>query len=103
MSMENKRAYSQGQFQSLELDTSAYSYNDDEGVFIATLDIKVWGNKMNLLAFFTFEDGRKVISSAPHFQKHFGLPDISVGRKLELTYAPSRKGNVYLTAVKELT
>ena len=102
MSMENKRAYSQGQFQSLELDTSAYSYNDDEGIFIATLDIKIWGNKLNLLAFFTFEDGRKIISSAPHFQKHYGLPDIPIDTKLELTYAPNSKGKVYLMAVKPL-
>ena len=97
-----KNAYSQGQFHDLEMDTSEYQFNYKAGVFRATLDIKVWGKSKNLLAFFTLEDGRKFISSAPYFQKYYGLPDIPFGSKVEITYAPTKRGKVYLMAVKEL-
>ena len=100
--METKRAYSQMQFKQLELDTCEYKYNNDKGVFIATLDIKLWGKKKNLLAFFTFDNGQKVISSAPSFQDYYGIADIPIGAKLELTYTANKKGAVYLTAVREL-
>jgi hypothetical protein len=100
--MENKHAYSQLQFQSLEMDTRDYLFNDEEGVFYVTLDIKVWGNNKNLLAFFTLEDGRKFISSAPYFQKYYELPEMPIGSKVEITYAPNRKGKVYLIGVKKI-
>ena len=100
--MKNKNAYSQAQFQSLEMDTHDYLFNEEEGVFKATLDIKLWGNNKNLLAFFTLEDGRKFISSAPFFRQYFGLPDIPSGSNVEISYAPNKKGKVFLMNVKKI-
>jgi hypothetical protein len=100
--MEDKRAYSKAQFQALGIDTNDYKFNNQAGVFRATLDIKLWGNSRNLLAFFTLEDGRKVIASAPWFKEYCGLPDIFLGTKVEISYAQSAKGKVYLDEVRKV-
>jgi len=100
--MEEKRAYSQAQFQALGIDTDDYKFNQQAGTFTAILDIKVWGNNKNVLAFFTVDDGRKFIASVPDFKGFFGLPDIPLGTKLELTYAPNKKGKVYITEIQRL-
>lgn len=99
--MDEKRTYSQAQFKALALDTNAYQFNDQSGTFEATLDLKVWGNNKNLLSFFSLTDGRKFISSAPFYKQYFGLPDIPVGTKLIITYAPNIKGKVFLVDVRQ--
>ena len=98
--MEEKRAYSKKQFMALGIDTSEYKFNVQTGIFKAVLDLKVWGANKNILAFFTLEDGRKVISSAPCFKGYFGLADIPLGTDLEIMYAPNVKGKIYLTDVQ---
>ena len=95
-----KRAYSKRQFHALGIDTADYKFNEETGTFNAALDIKVWGANKNILAFFTFEDGRKVISSAPNFKGYYGLADIPLGAELEITYTPNAKGKIYLTDVR---
>ena len=70
---------------------SDYSFIDEEGVFRATLDNKMWG-RMNLTAFFTFEDGRRIMASAYQNDDYYlGLPDIDIGSELELTFLKGKK------------
>jgi len=98
--MKEKRAYSQAQFRALGIDTGDYKFNEQAGIYNATLDFKVWGKNKNILAFFTLEDGRKFISCAPHFKGYLGLADIQAGTDLDIMYTPNTKGKVYLTDVR---
>ena len=61
--MDDKNAYSKAQFQALGIDTNDYKFNNQAGTFSATLDIKLWGNSRNLLAFFTDRKSTRLNSS----------------------------------------
>ena len=49
---------------------------------------------MNLTAFFTFEDGRRIMASAYQNNDYYlGLPDIDVGSTLELTFLKGKRSS----------
>ena len=56
-----------------------YLTNEHEGVFKARLDCKRWGKKRNVLAYFTFEDGSKVMAAAWQNTGYLGIPEIEEG------------------------
>ena len=49
---------------------------------------------MNLTAFFTFEDGRRIMASAYQDNDYYlSLPDIDIGSELELTFVKGKKSS----------
>ena len=98
--MFEKRGLSKAQFAQSGYDTSDYCFIETEGIFEATLDLKVWGNRM-LKNFLTLEDGRKIIACTFHRENYLGMADIPLGSVLELTFKKSAKsGQVYIREVK---
>ena len=84
------KAYSFRQMQDAGIRVDNYKANEREGVFIATLDVKRWGKGRNILAYFTFEDGSKIMAAAWHNTAYLGLPDIEEGAHLKLTFKERR-------------
>lgn len=102
--MNHINAYSSDQFRALELDTSAYRYNQLEGTYAGRLDLKKWGKHQNMLIFCTMDDGQKLICSAPQMPNNYlGLKDIPMGAQVALTFGKSRNGKLRLDAVRELS
>ena len=83
--------------ESLNLDI--YRLAEREGVFDATLDLKRWGRKQNMLAYFTFADGDKIMASAWQDTGYLGIPDIRVGTAVRLTFRRAGSGKIYLRGV----
>ena len=81
--------------------TDEYQYIDREGTFEATLDDRCWGNSINILAFFTLADGRKIIASAWQKDNYLGIQDIEKGAKLLITFEKNKKGIPYLRKVEK--
>ena len=77
-----------------------YLTNEHEGVFKARLDCKRWGKKRNVLAYFTFEDGSKVMASAWQNTGYLGIPEIEEGAMLTLTFERAKNGISYLRKVE---
>lgn len=101
--MNHIHAYSSDQFRALELDTSAYHYNQLEGTYAGRLNLKKWGKHQNLLIFCTMDGGRKLICSAPQMpHDYLGLKDIPMGARVALTFGKSRNGKLRLETVREL-
>ena len=73
------KVYSFRQMQDAGIRVDNYKANEREGVFIATLDVKRWGKGRNILAYFTFEDGSKIMAAAWQNTGYLGLPDIEEG------------------------
>lgn len=96
--MEEKRALTRRQFASSDFDASGYSFNEQPGEFVATIDCKRWG-KTKLISYFTFEDGRKVVSVTWPRSNYRGLTDMPLGSKVKLTFRPSRTGTLNLMDV----
>lgn len=95
------RAYSQNQFIESGFDGKAYKFNEDEGVFTGTLACKKWGKKNNIIAYVDFDDGRKIMCTAfvaP--DDYLGIPEIEIGSRVKLTFAPNRLKNVRLKSVE---
>ena len=82
--------------------TDEYQYIDREGTFEATLDDSFWGNSINILAFFTLSDGRKIIASAWQKDNYLGIQDIEKGAKLLITFEKNKKGIPYLRKVERV-
>ena len=80
--------------------TDEYQYIDREGTFEATLDDSFWGKSINILAFFTLADGRKIIASAWQKDNYLGIQDIEKGAKLLITFEKNKKGIPYLRKVE---
>ncbi|MBR4634878.1 MAG: hypothetical protein IKO51_00765 [Clostridia bacterium] len=99
--MSNSRAKSHYQMYRTDFVFADYSFIDEEGTFTAVLDNKMWG-RMNLTAFFTLEDGRKIMASA--FQNdgnYLGLGEIDPGSTVELTFRGGKKSpRIYLRGVE---
>ena len=76
-----------------------YLTNERDGVFKARLDCKRWGKKRNILAYFTFEDGSKVMASAWQNTGYLGIPEIEEGARLMLTFERAKNGISYLRKV----
>ncbi len=94
------RAYSFRQMQSLGICVDDYKTNDNKGIFIAKLDYKRWGKNRNLLAYFTFENGNKVMASAWQNTDYLGIPEIEEGALLKLTFEKAKNGIPYLRKVE---
>lgn len=95
------RAYSSlRQMQNLGIRVDDYKTNESEGIFIARLDYKRWGKNRNVLAYFTFEDGSKVMASAWQNTGYLGLPEIEEDAMLTLTFEKAKNGICYLRKVE---
>ncbi len=55
---------------------------------------------MYVLAYFTFEDGSKVMASAWQNTGYFGIPEIEEGAMLTLTFERAKNGISYLRKVE---
>ena len=99
--MEEKKALSKRQFAQSDFSIEQYGLMDEEGTFRATLEFKRWGKKLNLLSYFTLEDGRKIFASSWQRDGYLGLPDIRLGSNVELTFKRAKKtGIAYLKTAK---
>lgn len=96
------RAYSSfAQLEEKGIHVDEYHFMEQEGAFQARLDFKRWGKAKNILAYFTFEDGRKVVASAWNDNDYLGIPEMEEGAVLMLTFKKSKKGKVYLRKVEK--
>ena len=95
------RAYSSlRQMQNLGICVDNYKTNEQDGVFKARLDCKRWGKNRNILAYFTFEDGSKVMAAAWQNTGYLGIPEIEEGAMLTLTFERAKNGISYLRKVE---
>ena len=78
-----------------------YVTAEQEGIFKATLDYKRWGRNRNVLAYFTLEDGRKIMASAWQDTGYLGIPEIPMGATVRLTFQKAKNGLAYLRGVEE--
>ena len=69
------RAYSLRQMRDLGIYVDDYKTNEKDGIFTARLDYKRWGKNCNVLAYFTFEDGSKIMASAWKNTGYLGIPE----------------------------
>ncbi len=96
------RADSLRQMQDLGICDDDYKTNENDGVFIARLDYKRWGKNRNILGFFTFENGKKIMASAWQNTGYLGIPEIEEGVMLMLTFEKAKNGIAYLRKVERL-
>ena len=94
------RAYSENQLYENGINTDSYVTAEKEGVFRATLDYKRWGRNRNILAYFTLEDGRKIMASAWQNTGYLGIPEIPMGALVRLTFQKAKNGLAYLRCVE---
>ena len=95
------RAYSRNQFAELDFDGKEYVFNEVEGVFTGTLVCKKWGKKSNIIAYVDFDDGRKIMTTAfTEPGNYLGIPEIPMGSRVKLTFAPNKRHNVRLKSVE---
>ncbi len=99
--MNENIVYTRKQMQALGIITADYVFNYDEGSFSARLDLKAEGHNGLLRLFFTFDDGRKIISPVYWWQKYLGFYEIPVGSSLLLTYTKDAKGT-FLTKLESV-
>lgn len=83
--------------------TDTYSASQTAGVVKARLDGKLWGKKRNILAYFTLEDGGKIMAAAWQNTDYLGIPDIEEGAVLQLTFERSKGGTSYLRKVERVS
>ena len=102
--MENK-VYTQDELRRENILTDEYALNLEPGEFIARLDLKAETPRRNncLRLFFTFEDGRKVMSTAHWWQRYIGFMETPADTRMRLTYGKTTRGEVYLTGAEVLT
>ena len=94
------RAYSSlRQMQDSGICVDDYKTNERDGVFKARLDCKRWSKKRNILAYFTFEDGSKVMASAWQNTGYLGIPEMEEGTMLTLTFEKAKNGTSYLRKI----
>ena len=94
------RAYSSlRQLEEKSICVDEYLTNERDGVFKAQLDCKRWGKKRNILAYFTFEDGSKIM--AWQNTGYLGIPEIEEGARLTLTFERAKNGISYLRKIEK--
>ena len=86
--------------QDLGICVDDYKTNENAGIFVALLDHKRWGKNRNVLAYFTFEDGSKVMAAAWQNTGYLGIPEIEEGAVLTLTFEKAKNGISYLRKVE---
>lgn len=94
-----KRALSRRQFAASAFESSGYSFNEEPGEFVATIDCKRWGKK-KLITFFTLEDGRKVVAPTWPNSNYLGLANMPVGAIVRLDFQHTRTGKLNLKGVE---
>ncbi len=93
--------YTQSDLRRCNILTLDYALNLEPGDFFAVLDLKTEAPRC-LRAFFTFEDGRRIMAAAQWWQSYLGLYQIPSGSKVKLHYDANKRGEVYLTAVERI-
>ena len=76
-----------------------YCFCEEEGTFKAVLDFARYGKKKNVIAYFTFEDGRKIMACAWNNMSYLGLNRIPIGTELCLTFTKKKSDSCYLRNV----
>ncbi len=101
--MGQKRAYTINELSSCNLED--YLTPTEFGEFLGILDYKMWGRSVNLWAFFTLEDGKKIklscfrsrkdesIYSAQDEKYNFAIVG-NEGLKFKLIIATTKTGNI---------
>ena len=84
--------YTRDQMREQRIMTQNYVINVEEGSFSARLDLKAEGHSGTLRLFFTFDDGRKIISPVYWWNRYLGFYEFPVGSHLKLTYTKESKG-----------
>ena len=93
--------YTQNDLRRYNILTMDYVLNLEPGDFLAVLDLKAEARNC-LRAFFTFDDGRRIMSTAHWRQRYLGLYEIPCKSRVKLHYDANCHGEVYLTAVERL-
>ena len=97
--MMQDTVYTREQMRELRIMTQDYAINVEEGSFSARLDLKAEGHSGTLRLFFTFDDGRKIISPVYWWNRYLGFYELPVGSRVLLTYTRSSQG-VFLTGAE---
>ena len=98
-----RNALSRRQFRKTGFDESQYIFNQQSGVFVATIDRKRWERRKKLTTYMTFEDGRKVIAQTWQRSKYEGLAKMEVGCRIRVTYDKNRAGTLCVRRVERLS
>lgn len=99
--MAEQRAYSRRQFAESGFDTTGYTFNEEQGLHIGTIDCKRWG-KHKLVTYFTLDDSRKVVAPTWPNSNYLGLAELPIGSKVELDFQYTRTGKLNLKGVTVL-
>ena len=97
-----KNALSRRQFRQTGFEESQYEFNQQSGVFVATIDCKRWGKRKKLITYMTFEDGRKIVAPTWPRSRNEGLADMEVGCRIRVTYDKNRAGTLCVRRVERL-
>lgn len=97
-----KRAFSKRQFAMSGFDATGYRFPDTEGVFNGTLVCKRWGKSNNLLAFFEFDCGDKIICAAWQNTEYMELPEIPMGARVTVRFEKTSGDKLYLRAIEKM-
>lgn len=109
--LEGKRALSKKQVEDSGFPKKDYTYEVPIGDYSATLDMKEWGNKINLNCYFTTEHGEKfVLSAYEHneiyspYKCNLDMSDINmkIGEKFLLSVGRSKTGRTKWLHVKKI-
>ena len=98
-----RNALSRRQFRQTGFDESQYAFNQQSGVFVATIDCKRWGKRKKLITYMTFEDGRKIVAPTWPRSRYEGLADMEVGYRIRVTYDKNRAGTLCVRRVERLS
>ena len=93
--------YTQSDLRRQNILTMDYALNLEPGDFLAVLDLKAEAPRC-LRAFFTFDDGRRIMATVQWWQRYLGLYEIPNGSRVKLRYEANSRDEVYLTAVERL-
>ena len=97
-----RNALSRRQFRQTGFDESQYAFNQQCGVFVATIDYKRWGKRKKLITYMTFADSRKIVAPTWPRSKNEGLADMEVGCRIRVTYDKNRAGTLCVRRVERL-
>ena len=93
-------ALSRRQFRQTGFEESQYEFNQQCGVFVATIDCKRWGKRKKLITYMTFADGRKIVAPTWLRSRNEGLADMEVGCRIRVTYDKNRAGTLCVRKVE---
>ncbi len=88
---ENK-IYTRNEMRRLNILTEEYVFIGEPEEVVATLDMKAEARSGMLRLFFSFSDGRKIITPVFWWQQYLGFYEIPVGTTLRLTYGEGKNG-----------